>query len=201
MDTKDEILAAADVLFADRGYNVSMSDIAKKVGIKVPSLYSHYSGKDEIILLVVEREINRFYSFVLEEIHNMNTVSCEESLEKIYRLILHYYRQENRLRFWWGISLIQNVELKRECGILIRENEKLVSQELNEIFSKGMQKGRITGIDAKEMVFLFFVVLKGVMHTMIVYQNTETDMDLFLNEIWNEYWFLIKSKTFQEPKN
>lgn len=195
MEKKDQILEATDVLFADKGYNVSMSDIAKSVGIKVPSIYSHYSGKDEIILLVIEREINRFYAFLLKEIKTMEAVSCEEKLKKIYYLILNYYKQENRLRFWRGISLIQNPELKMQCGNLVRDKEKLVSEELKQIFTEGMKINRIEGIDAQGMVAFYFVLVKGVMDMMIVYQNEVTDLELFFDNIWNEYWFAIKGRS------
>lgn len=192
MDKKEKILDVTDALFADKGYNVSMSDIAKEVGIKVPSIYSHYSGKDEIILLVIEREINRFYSFLLEEMKNMKEVNCEEKLKKLYYLILNYYKQENRLRFWRGISLIQNTELKMQCGNLVREKEKEVSDELHQIFTEGMKNNRIEGIDAQSMVSFYFVLVRGVMDMMLVYQNVETDLDLFFDKIWREYWFAIK---------
>ena len=55
MDKKTEILNSAYKHFSKRGYNVSMSDIAKDVGIKTPSLYSHFTSKDEIILIVIEK--------------------------------------------------------------------------------------------------------------------------------------------------
>lgn len=194
MDNKDRILDATDLLFADRGYNLSMSDIAKEVGIKVPSIYSHYSGKDEIILLVVEREINHFYSFLLEEISKMDELSCEEKLKKIYYLILNYYKQENRLRFWKSISLIQNLDLKMQCGDLVREKERLVREVLNQIFEKGTKKNKIDGVDTQGMVSFYFVLVKGVMDMMLVYQNQTNDLDLFYDTIWNEYWISIKNR-------
>ena len=194
MDNKDKILDATDLLFADRGYNLSMSDIAKEVGIKVPSIYSHYSGKDEIILLVVEREINHFYSFLLEEISGMDKLSCEEKLKKIYYLILNYYKKENRLRFWKSISLIQNLDLKMQCGDLVREKEKLVRDVLHQIFEKGTKKSKENGVDIEGMVSFYFVLIKGVMDMMLVYQSKVNDLDLFYDTIWNEYWISIKNR-------
>ena len=194
MDNKDRILDATDLLFADRGYNLSMSDIAKEVGIKVPSIYSHYSGKDEIILLVVEREINHFYSFLLDEINEMDELPCEEKLKKIYYLILNYYKKENRLRFWKSISLIQNLDLKMQCGDLVREKEKLVRDVLHQIFEKGTKKSKENGVDIEGMVSFYFVLIKGVMDMMLVYQSKVNDLDLFYDTIWNEYWISIKNR-------
>lgn len=51
LDKKEEILETMSELFAQKGYNTSMSDISKKVGIKVQSTYSHYESKDQIVYL------------------------------------------------------------------------------------------------------------------------------------------------------
>jgi AcrR family transcriptional regulator len=39
---KEEIIKAAAELFSQKGYHLSISDIAKKVNIKPPSIYSHF---------------------------------------------------------------------------------------------------------------------------------------------------------------
>ena len=194
MDNKEKILETSDMLFSDKGYNLSMSDIAKEVGIKVPSIYSHYSGKDEIILLVVEREINRFYSFLLEEIENIDSISCEKKLKKTYYLILNYYKQENRLRFWKNISLIQNMDLKKQCGDLVRENEKKIRDVLNRVFELGVQTHGKNDVDTQAMVSFYFVLIKGVMDMMLVYQSQGINLDLFFDTIWNEYWISIRNR-------
>ncbi len=192
MDKKEEILNAVDLLFANKGYNLSMSDIAKDVGIKVPSIYSHYTGKDAIILLVVEREINYFYDFIFDEMENMKDNAYEENLKIIFYLVITYFKQWNRLRFWRNISLIQYPELKKSCGDLIREKEKLLHEKLHKIFIEGKNAGKINCMNPKGMVSLFFVLIKGAMDMMIVYQNTELDLQSFFDEVWNEYWFSIK---------
>ena len=54
-DTKRRILEQALELFATRGYDaVSMGDIGRAVGIKAPSLYNHFPGKQAIFEAIVE---------------------------------------------------------------------------------------------------------------------------------------------------
>ena len=54
-DTKRRILEKALELFSAYGYDsVSMGEIAKAVGIKAPSLYNHYPGKQAIFDAIVE---------------------------------------------------------------------------------------------------------------------------------------------------
>ena len=48
MNTKDKILNEALKLFSQKGYSaVHLSEIAKAVNIKTPSLYKHYKSKQD----------------------------------------------------------------------------------------------------------------------------------------------------------
>lgn len=50
MDRREEIILATAGLAAQKGLsNVSMSQIAEKMGIQKPSLYNHFSSREEII--------------------------------------------------------------------------------------------------------------------------------------------------------
>lgn len=54
-DTRKRIIEKALELFSTRGYNaVSVGEIAKSVGIKAPSLYNHFPGKQAIFDAIVE---------------------------------------------------------------------------------------------------------------------------------------------------
>ena len=57
MTTKERILDEALTLFAEKGYDgTSMDLIAERVGIKGPSLYKHYKGKEEILNVLIDAE-------------------------------------------------------------------------------------------------------------------------------------------------
>ena len=61
MDTKQKILDEALTLFSEKGYaNVFVSEIAEHVGIKAPSLYKHYKGKQAIFDAILEEMHRRF---------------------------------------------------------------------------------------------------------------------------------------------
>ena len=63
-NTKERILDAALGLFAAQGYEqVTMEDIASVVGIKAPSLYKHFSGKQAIYDSLIIKSEKVFYDF------------------------------------------------------------------------------------------------------------------------------------------
>ena len=54
-DTRQKILDKALELFAAKGYDsVSVGEIAQAVGIKAPSLYNHFPGKQAIFDAIIE---------------------------------------------------------------------------------------------------------------------------------------------------
>ena len=61
MSTKDRILDEALTLFAENGYDgTGVEQIAEKVGIKAPSLYKHFKGKEDILNAIIDNAEARY---------------------------------------------------------------------------------------------------------------------------------------------
>ncbi|MCR5208688.1 MAG: TetR/AcrR family transcriptional regulator [Lachnospiraceae bacterium] len=61
MTTKDRILEEALRLFSEKGYDgTSVESIAEAVGIKAPSLYKHFKGKEEILNCIIDISEKRY---------------------------------------------------------------------------------------------------------------------------------------------
>ena len=61
METKERILEEALSLFSKKGFKaVTVEEIAQKVGIKAPSLYKHYKGKNDIFSALIDRSTSRY---------------------------------------------------------------------------------------------------------------------------------------------
>ncbi len=108
--TKNVILKEALKLFSENGYDaVSVGEIAKAVGIKAPSLYSHYTGKQAIFDAIV-KEVSLQYEKYTDEI-NIHVQNAEKDkkvfskitedflIEKVRQIFLYSLHNEAISRF------------------------------------------------------------------------------------------------------
>ena len=109
-DTKEKIIKKALELFAKDGYDaVSVGEIAKAVGIKAPSLYSHYPSKQAIFDAIVEDTASRYEKYTDEiDIHVQDAkkdigvffkVTDEALIKKVRQIFLYSLRDETISRF------------------------------------------------------------------------------------------------------
>ena len=60
---RDEILAASQTLIAERGYAaMSMDDLASRVGVSKPTLYSQFSTKEDLVVAMASQVVERLFS-------------------------------------------------------------------------------------------------------------------------------------------
>jgi AcrR family transcriptional regulator len=63
--TAERILAAAEQLFAERGYEAtSLGGIADRVGVRPQAIYNHFDGKWALYVAVLERLLDPFLRFL-----------------------------------------------------------------------------------------------------------------------------------------
>lgn len=78
--SRDAVIEAAAQLFSRNGFHAtSMEDIARALTIKKPSLYHYFSGKEEILLAILETGMTRLISD-LENIVATNEMTCCDKL-------------------------------------------------------------------------------------------------------------------------
>jgi AcrR family transcriptional regulator len=70
-DTRERIISVAYNLFSEKGYNATLDEIAKAVGFRTPSIYSHFECKEELFLVVISQEIGDFFRGFEIELENI----------------------------------------------------------------------------------------------------------------------------------
>ena len=144
MSTKQRILDEALTLFAEKGYDGTGVDlIAERVGIKGPSLYKHYKGKEEILNALIDAAEERYEEYFGSEKHIGKLPQSREEFIKVTM---------ERISFTMRDPMIRKIRM-----LLVQE------QFRNERISEVTTRHQLGGIQR-----MFAKIIKGMMDEGIV---------------------------------
>ena len=144
MSTKEKILDAALTLFAENGYDgTSVEQIANIVGIKAPSLYKHYKGKEDILNALIDSAEVRYEEMFGSE-NNIGKVP--RSGEEFVKVTM------DRIAFTMRDPMIRKIRM-----FLVQE------QFRNERISEVTTRHQLDGIQQ-----MFAKIIKGMMDKGLV---------------------------------
>ena len=144
MSTKEKILEAALTLFAENGYDgTSVEQIANIVGIKAPSLYKHYKGKEDILNALIDSAETRYEEMFGSE---KNIGRVPQSREEFIKVTTE------RISFTMRDPIIRKTRM-----LLVQE------QFRNEGISEVTTRHQLDGIQG-----MFAKIIKGMMDEGIV---------------------------------
>ena len=164
-DTKQRILDKALELFSAQGYDsVSVGEIAKAVGIKAPSLYNHFPGKQAIFDAIVESTAARYQADTGKiDIHVQDVArdipvfmqTTEEALfEKVRQIFDYSLHDETISRF----RRMMTIEQFRSTELAALYSQRYVDRMLAYhagIFRALIAAGEITAEDPDALAMLY----------------------------------------------
>jgi AcrR family transcriptional regulator len=159
---KNEILDAADELFAQKGYDgTSTNDILEKVGIARGTLYHHFKSKEEIMDALIERYSLRLLSKAKE-------IAEDRSIPIVERII----RVVMALNFSGGSSrqIMEHIH-KPQNALMHRKLERVVIRSVTPIMAGIIREGVEQGIFHTPYPY-------ECMEMVVVYANTVFDDDM-----------------------
>ena len=112
--TRDRIINSAIFLFSDKGYSkVSVRDIAKEVGIKAASLYSHFKSKEEIL--------HSIYDYYYQ-----NQLKVRPNMEELIKLVetMHPLEVLAKVDFRYSSDIQENMDRIVIIGYLEWKTDK-----------------------------------------------------------------------------
>lgn len=172
MATKDRILEEALTLFSENGYDgTGVEQIAEKVGVKAPSLYKHFKGKEDIMNALIDNAEARYEEYFGSERH-------------IGKL------PENREEF---IAVTMDRILFTMRDPMIRKIRKFLVQEQfrNERLAAVTTRHQLEGVQK-----MYTRILAGMMEKGLVVKD---DPELLSNELASPVVLLI-AKADRQPQ-
>lgn len=176
---KHQILEESLALFANQGYfGTSMDDIAKAVGIKKASLYSHFPGKESIFKTV--------FDFILEDyavfIHKLTAENKDlNSHEKLRLIFLNYAKNckdNNKMIFWDRYYYYPPEYLKDYIFEKTYEIEMQFIQKIETVIEAGIEKQEIANRGSHDIALSFYYMMIGLSMAIKFYREQEIEMDV-----------------------
>ena len=164
--TRDKILDAALTLFSEKGYDgVGVDLIGENAGIKGPSLYRHFKGKEDILNSLIEK-VGAYYELNFGSENHIDRIpeSVEElltfSMERI-RFTMHDVTLQKTRR----ILVMEQFRNPRIAELTSKHHMDGLQGMFQKIFEAMMKKKILKMDDAETMALEFVAPVSLLIHT------------------------------------
>lgn len=166
MPTRERILYAALDLFSEKGYDgVGVDLIAENVGMKGPSLYRHFKGKEDIFNSLIDLVISYYEeSFELKQNPEEFPENMDELIEKSMRSIRFTIHDDIILKTR-RILAMEQFRNKRMAELATRYHLENLQQVYAGIFEGLMERGILKRDDPKLLALEFVSPVSLLIHT------------------------------------
>ncbi|GAA0469412.1 TetR/AcrR family transcriptional regulator [Alkalibacillus silvisoli] len=187
MSTREEIKVAATKLFAEYGFlGMTMKEIANEVGIKPPSVYAFFSGKEDLFLAIYHDLLDGHLMEVKSQVSREQ--SAKQQLYNILKSTIEFqYREDLKSKFLIRLMIFPPDFLKDDIRNRFNEMEKGEYDVLYQIIQHGIDKDEIGKHDPVQLATTFQGLMDGLFWEMqrysldVIYKR----MDLMFNQFWN----------------
>lgn len=173
METKESIIVESRNFFGTFGYEAtSMSMIAEAVAIKKPSLYSHYSSKEDIFKDVLDKEMHDYITY-LERALDDDERRVMEILHDLMKTMSLDSAGDASADFYYRYARYQPQELKDYIMDRYTDSENAARSLFDGIIERGKREGEIDrGLSNAQIYSTYFLLADGLAVTPDFYGKT-----------------------------
>ena len=144
---KAEILDTAEKLFHEKGYaKATTEDILQMTGIARGTLYYHFKGKEEILLAIIDRKIDKHEK-------EFRALAEDTTLSAVEKLVQVIHLQSNSGVLAEGLHEKENAEFHQKS---FQRSLLRYAPVLTEIVEQGIKSGEFSCAYPRESVEMLF---------------------------------------------
>ncbi len=175
---KNNIIKIAANLFSQKSFHdVTMDEIAEKVGVAKGTIYLYFSSKDNLLFEILEHTFGSIEALLEKEV---NTASlAPEKLKKVLAIIIKFYRG--------NIDVLKI--LSRDETHLIQEHHDLTEKwrlRRIELYEKIIEKGIKEGSFKTRNTELAALILYGAVGAVMVFYDLDKSPEAIAEELYSE---------------
>ncbi|MEE9193262.1 MAG: TetR/AcrR family transcriptional regulator [Thermodesulfobacteriota bacterium] len=175
---KNNIIKIAANLFSQKSFHdVTMDEIAEKVGVAKGTIYLYFSSKDNLLFEILEHTFGSIEALLEKEV---NTASlAPEKLKNVLAIIIKFYRG--------NIDVLKI--LSRNETHLIQEHHDLTEKwrlRRIELYEKIIEKGIKEGSFKTRNTELAALILYGAVGAVMVFYDLDKSPEAIAEELYSE---------------
>lgn len=182
METKRKIMDDAFKLFAEKGTEFSLNEVARGVGIQKASIYAHFASKEDLLYAMIDREIDEYFYEINEQCHD---------LKSIFLMIINYYNQsQEKLYFWKRLFLFAPKAFEKTLSTKIKMLSEQRYDIVKKIIVRNMEEDIIRRQDPDTVALFYFSMIHGLSSSIVIYHPE--NLSIYYEGIWDIFWNGIK---------
>lgn len=174
--------------FAEEGYEgASLSNIASEVGIKKPSIYAHYKGKDDLFLSALQYSLDTQKTHLASYFNSMRSDPLESALRGYFKWFAKESSENEQMKFILRTAYFPPLKLEKEVGELFNPFFEDMHRHLTRFLRERQRREKILYFeDYSNAALAFMTITEGTM-TELVYSGMEK-YEKRLEAIWPIFW-------------
>ena len=191
--TAKKIMEIALHHFAQHGYEgASLRDISAEVGIKKPSIYNHFKGKDELFMAVYQDVAAKELSFVEEYLKPDSRLTFKTQLYDFLIQYMERYESAEETKFFLRMSFFSPTHLRMESMKLSMGYIDKMTDLAKVLFTSAANRGSIRlNVSIEHATGAYTAILDSVFVEML-YGDKERARKR-LEASWHVFWQGIRS--------
>ncbi len=159
-------------LIAQRGYSeTTLSLIAERVGIKKPSIYSHFQSKEDIFFCILEDETKNLKMYIESIFDDIEKCELEEMLYIITYKFANYFNKNKTLAKFWNIVMyFPPYSLEQEFKFEFNLVKDKICKYIYINIKERHKNEKFDEEKMKNIMYAYELILRGIL-TMIIYDN------------------------------
>ncbi|MDQ0061928.1 TetR/AcrR family transcriptional regulator [Paenibacillus harenae] len=191
--TPEKIKLAALTHFTESGYEgASMSQIAKEVGIKTPSIYAHFKSKEQLFLQLMQQVIDEEWEHYIKLLQEIREEPAQRKLYRIFGFFTDFAHLTSGQAFLKRTMVVPPRHLREQLRISFLQYEERISEHIIDIIREGQREGLIANRDEQRIVAELYAFIDGLLVEYQFYNSALFEQRKRL--LWESLWRLWTSE-------
>ncbi|MBE9916727.1 TetR/AcrR family transcriptional regulator [Paenibacillus donghaensis] len=168
MNAKRSLLDTALTHFAREGYEgASLQKIAEDVGIKKPSIYAHFKGKDDLFLCSLKNALKEEKRRIVRYFFSRRNLPLEKSLFEMLEFLQEEYTRSSESKFVLRMSFFPPSALYDEVMELILPFIDSMERRVIQLMEQVQAEGSVTICDPEDAAVAYMTLTDGILVEMV----------------------------------